>query len=163
MKPQEFIDAIAYAAQMSMKNTGIPASFVIAEGALESAWGASRLAIEGTNLFGVKADISWHGDTITMNTREFMHGNWIMVPAKWRKYTDWLSCLSDHAAFFRKNPRYAHALEVEKDGIAFAKAVAEAGYATDPEYANKIISIINAHELLKLDDGEIIYYPNKRI
>ena len=163
MRPQEFIDTIGYAAQASMKLTGIPASFVIAEAALESAWGASRLSTEGMNLFGVKADKSWEGDVLTMNTREFMHGSWIIVAAKWRKYTDWLSCIKDHADFFHKNPRYAHALEVEGDAIAFTKAVADAGYATDPAYADKIISIINAHDLLKLDDGEIVYYDNQRV
>ena len=60
MKPGDFIKAIGPAAQASSQTTHIPASFTIAEGALESGWGASQLALQGFNLFGVKADSSWH-------------------------------------------------------------------------------------------------------
>jgi flagellum-specific peptidoglycan hydrolase FlgJ len=151
MKPSEFIDELLPSAMASQLQTGIPASFVIAEGALESAWGKSRLATEGMNLFGVKANHAWRGKTITMNTREHINGEWKIVPAVWRKYENWLGCLKDHAEFFLVNPRYKPALDVAHDAIAFTKAVAAAGYATDPEYANKTITIINAHNLQELD------------
>ena len=151
MKAEEFISAIAPSAKKSMEKTGIPASFVIAEGALESAWGTSGLAVQGKNLFGVKADKSWTGEILTMNTREFIKGKWVLVPAYWRKYATWDECIDDHAAFFMQNRRYKPALAVEKDGEAFARAVAAAGYATDPEYANKVIAIMQGHELVKFD------------
>ena len=150
MTPEDFIKTIAPAAQSSMRSTHIPASFVIAEAALESGWGLSLLVVEGRNLFGVKADASWHGDILTMRTREFLHGQWVIVPALWRKYPDWLSCITDHAEFLQDNPRYKAAF-LHTDVEAFTRAVAAAGYATDPDYADKIISVIRAHNLTQFD------------
>lgn len=152
MDAQAFIDLIGPAAQASMRTTGVPASFTVAEAALESGWGESQLARDGKNLFGVKADPAWHGDVLTLNTREFLHGTWVMVPARWRKYNDWQNCMDDHAAFLHQNRRYAACFQCVA-GDAFAKAVAQAGYATDPDYASKVISIINQHGLADLDGG----------
>ena len=150
MKPDEFIAAISPAAKASAATTKIPASFTVAEAALESGWGSSQLAQEGKNLFGVKADRAWTGQTLTMRTREFIHGQWVLVPAQWRKYADWLGCLEDHAAFLLDNPRYKAAFE-HADGEGFAHVVAAAGYATDPDYANKVCSVITSHGLATLD------------
>jgi flagellum-specific peptidoglycan hydrolase FlgJ len=155
MTPAEFIAAIGPAARTSMAKTKIPASFTIAEGALESGWGKSLLATQGHNLFGVKADKAWHGDILTMNTREFLKKQWVMVPARWRKYPDWLSCIDDHAAFLLTNPRYRPAFAACGDAEAFTKAVAAAGYATDPTYADKIIAVIHAHQLTTFDKGNL--------
>lgn len=155
MSPKEFIAGIAPAARASALRTKIPASFVVAEGALESAWGTSRLAAEGFNLFGVKADPSWHGAVLTMPTREFSGGNWIVVPAKWRKYDNWQGSIDDHAAFLLGNPRYQGAFDCTT-GATFARAVAAAGYATDPDYASKIVSIIATYALDSLDTASIV-------
>jgi len=151
MKPDDFIKTIAEAAQKSAAATGVPAGFTIAQGALESAWGSSRLATEGKNLFGVKADKSWTGDTLIISTRECFNGKWCVVDAKWRKYPDWLSCLNDHADFFHKNPRYAKAF-LTKNSEEFAKAIAAVGYATDPAYSDKLIATIRARKLSAYDD-----------
>ncbi|RKP50499.1 glycoside hydrolase family 73 protein [Trinickia fusca] len=150
MSPQDFIASLAPAARASAENTRIPASFVVAEGALESGWGTSRLAVEGFNLFGVKADASWHGPVLAMPTREYLGGQWVMVPANWRKYGDWLGSITDHASFLLENPRYQPAFACTS-GAAFAEAIAKAGYATDPQYAAKIASIIGTHGLDALD------------
>lgn len=155
MEPKTFIQQISPAAQASMRASGVPASFIVAQAALESGWGESRLAKEGKNLFGVKAHGSWRGEILTLNTREFMNGQWITVPAHWRQYADWLDCLNDHAAFLKQNPRYAACFECTS-GETFARAVANAGYATDPEYANKLVSIILANHLLELDVPKLI-------
>ena len=151
MKPDDFIEAIGTAAQASAAATKIPASFTVAEAALESGWGVSQLAAQGFNLFGVKADKAWKGDTLTMRTREFLKGKWVIVPALWRKYADWRGCIDDHAKFLLTNPRYKPAFSCT-DGESFARAVAKAGYATDPQYADKIISVIRAHDLATLDE-----------
>jgi flagellum-specific peptidoglycan hydrolase FlgJ len=150
MTPSDFIHTIAASAQASMRTTHIPASFVVAEGALESGWGTSELTRDACNLFGVKADPSWCGPVLEMRTREFLHGKWVIVPAMWRKYSNWLGCITDHAAFLLDNPRYKPAFQ-HQDGEGFARAVAAAGYATDPQYASKLIEIINAHGLAALD------------
>ncbi len=150
MTPTTFISALTAAARASAAITKIPASFTIAEAALESGWGTSQLAQHGFNLFGVKADPSWDGPTIDMNTREFLNGEWVMQVAKWRSYDDWSGAIMDHAEFLHSNPRYDAAFQAV-NAEDFTRAVAAAGYATDPAYADKIISIIRAHGLLALD------------
>ena len=152
MDAPAFIALIGPAAQASAKVTGVPASFTVAQAALESGWGESLLARQGKNLFGVKADPSWRGEVLAFNTREFLRGAWVMVPAHWRKYAGWQECLDDHAAFLRQNRRYALCFACTT-GTAFARAVAQAGYATDPEYAEKLVSIIEQHRLDRLDGG----------
>ena len=148
--PALFIAAIAPAAVASAAKTLVPASFTIAEAALESGWGTSQLAIQARNLFGVKADPSWRGPTFSLQTREFLHGQWVMVPAKWRAYADWQGCMDDHAAFLHGNPRYASCFD-HTNGEGFAQAVADAHYATDPAYADKLIATMRAHDLAQFD------------
>ncbi len=148
MTPEEFITAVAPAAQASMHATQIPASFVIADGALESGWGEH---CPGFNIFGVKADPSWHGAVTVQRTREFIDGKPEIIEARFRAYPDWLGSISDHAQFLLTNPRYEDAFSYTGDPEAFARAVAAAGYATDPAYAGKIISIIRQHNLTAFD------------
>lgn len=147
MSPEDFIAAVAPAARASMQTSKIPASFTVAEGALESGWGAHA---PGYNLFGIKADSSWTGPVTVQRTREFLHGAWTFVEAKFRAYPDWLGSIEDHAQFLLTNPRYRPAFAYVS-GSTFAQAIAAAGYATDPDYATKIISIIKTHNLSALD------------
>ncbi len=152
MKPQEFIDQIAKAAQAVAKQSGVPASLSIAQAALESGWGESGLAKTGNNLFGIKADSLWRGQTLTLNTKEFIKGQWVVVPALWRKYPSWQASIDDHAAFLKRNSRYKACFACT-NAQAFAKALAQAGYATDPAYADKVVGLIKQHNLLALDGG----------
>ena len=150
MKPQDFINALKDDAMVSASQTKVYASFSIAEAALESAWGTSKLAMQGYNLFGVKADKSWTGDTISFRTREYLNKQWVFVNALWRKYPSWLGSFNDHAEFLHHNHRYAKAFlagSVEE----FTIEIANAGYATDPLYASKIIVIIKQHDLKQFD------------
>ena len=150
MKPSEFIMRLTPGAVASAKASGVLASITIAQAALESGWGESGLAKTGNNLFGIKADSLWRGQTLTMNTKEFIKGQWVVVPALWRKYPSWQASMEDHAAFLRRNPRYK-ACFLCTTGPAFAKALAQAGYATDPEYANKLVALMDKHQLQSLD------------
>ncbi len=150
MTPKEFIATLSEAAKASAKVTGVPASFTVAQAALESGWGRSLLARQGKNLFGVKADRAWTGETLAMSTREFLKGEWVQIQALWRRYTTWQDSLDDHGAFFRKNKRYAPCFTA-KDAIDFAQQVQACGYATDPAYAEQIIKLIKQYDLLKLD------------
>lgn len=146
MKPADFIAKIKPGADACEASEGIPAGFTIAQAALESAWGSSSLSRAAFNLFGVKSDPSWTGQIITLPTREYLNGKWVTVNAKWRLYKDWAECLIDHAHFLKSNPRYSRALTI-RDSRGFARAIAAAGYATDPRYADKLISIIDQHHL----------------
>ncbi len=150
MNPSEFIMRLTSAAVASAKATGVPASITLAQAALESGWGESALAKTGNNLFGIKADSLWRGQTLTMNTKEFIKGHWVVVPALWRKYPSWQSSIDDHAAFLKQNPRYK-ACFLCTTSPAFARALAQAGYATDPDYANKLIALMSKHQLQSFD------------
>lgn len=150
MIPNDFIAKIAPTAQSSQVTTNIYSSFVIAEAALESGWGSSQLYVQANNIFGVKADSSWKGDTFSLQTNEYIDGKNVIVPALWRKYPDMLSCITDHASFLMNNHRYAPAFETNNVND-FVTAIAQAGYATDPNYSQKIMEIINFHNLTQYD------------
>lgn len=150
MIPAEFIMRLSNPAMESQRKSGVPASITIAQAALESAWGESGLARTGNNLFGIKADSRWRGETISLNTREFIRDQWVVVPAKWRKYVSWQASIDDHAAFLKLNPRYK-ACFLCTTASAFAQALVQAGYATDPNYANKLIALVNRHQLQSFD------------
>lgn len=147
MTPKEFISAIAPAAQAAAKTTGIPASFTIAQAALESGWGAKA---PGHNLFGIKADAAWHGPVAVSATHEHVGGKDVPVRDVFRAYDDWLGSIEDHAKFLLSNPRYRPAFAFD-DGVDFAHAIAAAHYATDPAYGSKLASIIYTHNLRTLD------------
>lgn len=153
MKPAEFIAALRDGAIASAKASGVPASVTIAQAALESGWGTSGLCSSSCNLFGVKADPAWKGPTCEMLTTEYVGGKPVKVMAKWRKYPDWTACIADRSAFLRSNPRYRLAFTSQRSGEDFARQIAAAGYATDPHYADKVISIIRQYKLDQLDAG----------
>lgn len=147
MTPAEFIEAILPGARTTQRTAGIPVSFTIAQAALESGWGSR---VRGNNLFGIKADKSWAGDTVDIPTHEVIHGERVAVTAKFRSYGNWADCLQDRAKFFVQNPRYAKCFR-EKTGVNWARAVAVAGYATDPGYADTLIAIIRGRRLEQYD------------
>ena len=147
MTPAEFIAAIAPAAQASAAVTGVPASFTIAQAALESGWGKRT---PGNNLFGIKADKSWQGCRVAVPTHEFIDGRYVAVTADFRAYPGWQGCMDDHGAFLRDNDRYKPCFGTT-DGEEFARRVAAAGYATDPDYAGKLIATMRAHDLRQFD------------
>lgn len=151
MTPDEFLDAIVPAARACHEATGIPASFTIAQAALESGWGKSRLSREANNLFGVKANARWKGPVISMLTGEHVKGKDIIEQALWRKYQSWAACLADRSVFFRENKRYAKCFN-ETTGEGWANAVAAAGYATDVNYAKKLIAMIHSRNLTRFDN-----------
>jgi len=153
MTPQQFISEITPYAQQSQESTNIPSSFVVSEAALESGWGSSQLALQAFNLFGVKADSSWHGPVLTLPTKEFIKCVWVTQQAKWRKYDSWLSCISDHATFLLTNPRYAPAFKTTNVSD-FVHAISSAHYASDPLYSNKIMEIITQHNLTQYDKNK---------
>lgn len=151
MTPQAFLDLLLPAAQACQRQFGIPASFTLAQAALESAWGSRA---PGNNLFGVKADKAWRGATVDVPTHEVVAGKSVAMICKFRAYADLSACLADHAAFFKANPRYAPCFR-ELTGEGWARTVAAAGYATDPQYADKLIATIRARNLSRFDQVKV--------
>lgn len=113
---------------------------IIAQAALESAWGAKAI---GHNLFGIKADPSWIGARQTVRTREVIGGQSVMIDAEFRDYPSFAESIADHFAFLRDNSRYA-AAGVFNAGSdqAYFEALQRAGYATDPHYAASLMNMV---------------------
>jgi flagellum-specific peptidoglycan hydrolase FlgJ len=86
-----------------------------------------------------------------MPTREVNNGNAVTVQAAFRKYNTMAESVEDHANLFVVDKRYAHAMAVTNDPNAFAQEIQRAGYATDPNYANLLISLMQQHHLYQYD------------
>ena len=123
-------------------------SVAIAQAALESAWGTSGLAANHNNLFGIKG--SYGGHTANMTTWEVYGGVTYTIAADFRAYPDWTTSIKDYGVFLNVNSRYKQALGLT-DYKKQIKALHEAGYATDPHYQTKIVSIIEANDLTIFD------------
>lgn len=150
MTPQAFIDALLPAARDCQQKYGIPASFTLAQAALESRWGASDIAVKAFNLFDVKADSSWHGPVFNLASGEVLNGKEVVVPCSWRKYGSWAESLEDRVRFFKQNRRYASCWQ-QTTGAGWARAVQLAGFATDPNYATKLIAVMDGRNLQRFD------------
>lgn len=149
---QSFIDTIAPLAIDDMRKTGVPASLTIAQAILESANGNSTLAQQANNLFGMKG--KGPAGSIRLPTREYKNGEWITTYADFRKYRNWAESVTDHSNLFLNGVSWNRDLYrgvIGKDGISASYEVAKAGYATDPDYAQKLIKLITDHQLLKYD------------
>jgi peptidoglycan hydrolase-like protein with peptidoglycan-binding domain len=144
-----FLDRIAADAIKSQRNTGVPASVTMAQALLESDRGRSGLTTRANNFFGIKGE--GPAGHITMPTRENFNGRWVTVDANFRKYNSPSESFDDHGKFLRKNPRYAPAFKHTDDARQFAREIHKAGYATDPQYSNKLISIMKEYGLERFD------------
>ena len=132
--------------------SGLFPSVLLAQAALESGWGESILAKKFNNLFGIKSDKSWKGESVILPTREVINGTSIIVDQPFRVYSDPSDSFSDRNKFLQKNPRYTKAgVFTAKTPEAQAIALQNAGYATDPGYAAAIIKIINTYDLKRFD------------
>ena len=149
-----FLSAIKQGAMDGAKE-GILPSITAAQAILESGWGSSELAkVPNNNLFGIKDSEDWHGEIVTVPTQEYLNGDYITVNAAFRKYATWNDSVVDHAKFFtstewRKN-NYRKVVN-ETDYRIAAQELKNAGYATDPSYAGKLISLIEAYKLYEWD------------
>ncbi|MDR9852415.1 glycoside hydrolase family 73 protein [Paenibacillus sp. VCA1] len=151
MKQENFIAKIAPLAVADQSKTGVPASLTIAQAALESSWGESRLAAQANNLFGIKGE--GPAGSIRMQTSEYVRGAWVQIFAYFRMYHNWEESMQDHSRLIVNGPagdrRYRDALNT--DGRSAARAVAKAGYATDPQYADKLVQIMDKYGLYQYD------------
>ena len=141
-----FVDKLAEGAQKASETTGIPARFIIGQAALESGWGKREIKqANGTtshNVFGIKAGRDWTGKTVSTVTTEYIHGTPHRVVEKFRAYDSYADAMTDYAKLIKDNPRYASVMNGGQTAEGFAQGLQRAGYATDPHYARKLISIM---------------------
>ncbi|MWV45779.1 mannosyl-glycoprotein endo-beta-N-acetylglucosamidase [Paenibacillus sp. HJL G12] len=151
MNRADFIAKIAPLATADQLQTGVPASLTIAQAALESSWGGSGLTAKANNLFGIKGE--GPAGSIRMLTSEYIKGTLVQIEAYFRMYHSWGESIQDHSRLIVNgvagDRRYAGALNA--DGKTAARLVAKAGYATDPQYADKLIQIMDQNNLYQYD------------
>lgn len=155
---QEKVDFLNYIYQGSLESWtshGILPSISAAQAILESSWGTSTLGRSPNhNLFGIKVSPDWTGGQVVMSTQEFVNGQFVTIKAAFRTYPSWSASIKDHAAFFTstawRKERYKDVVG-QKDYKLAAAALQAAGYATDPQYSTKLISIIERYHLYQWD------------
>ena len=149
---RDFILSLAAAVRVSQQLTGVPASVALAQAILESDWGRSRLARDAKNLFGIKAHSrAGTAGVYTAGTWEVLGGVSVIAREPFKAYQTVADSIVDHGHWFHDQPRYHGALELRGDPRAFARAIAEAGYATDPDYAAKLIALMDRFDLYAYD------------
>lgn len=151
-----FVDQVLPHAKRAAQALGVPAEAIVAQAALETGWGrhVPRHA-DGTpsyNFFGIKADVSWKGARLTKSTHEHLGGRMQSVSADFRSYGSIGEAFDDYARFLQTNPRYADALREGADGKGFVRGLQEAGYATDPAYADKLLKLMGGQTISRAGD-----------
>lgn len=159
MTKQDYIAKYQDVAIEEMIEFKIPASITLAQAILESGNGNSRLATEANNHFGIKCHVGWEGESIRMDDDA--------ANECFRKYKHAYDSYKDHSFFLSQRDRYSFLFDLEiTDYKSWAKGLKKAGYATNPNYAELLINIIEEFELYKLDlmEGPVItenIFPNE--
>lgn len=141
-----FISRLMSPAREVARHSGIPHQLIIAQAALESGWGNHEIMTPhgkpSHNLFGIKATPGWKGETTDITTSEYINGVLRKVKASFKVYKNYTDALADYASFLTGNPRYQKVIHSESVEKA-AHALQDGGYATDPDYAKKLMNIIH--------------------
>lgn len=143
---ERFMQTLAAPAQAASVATGVPAELILAQAALETGWGRHEIATQqgqnSFNLFGIKAGSHWKGKTTDIVTHEYINGRRMQVVDTFRVYDSFEHAFTDYANLIGNNPRYAGVVQAANAQQA-ARELQLGGYATDPRYADKLISVMN--------------------
>jgi flagellar protein FlgJ len=147
----DFVDAVLPTIRAAATALGVSPLGLLAQAALETGWGRrmARTAngAPSLNLFGIKADPHWGGARATANTVEFSGGVATQKQTAFRAYGSIAESVRDFARLLAKSPRYADALSQGDNAQAYVKSIGQSGYATDPDYANKLNDILHGSTL----------------
>jgi len=142
---KDFLAQLSLPARLASEQSGVPHHLILAQAALESGWGQRQITRENGepsfNIFGVKATPGWKGPTTEITTTEYENGEAVKVKARFRVYSSYLEALSDYVGMLTRNKRYS-AVTTAATAEQGAQALQNAGYATDPNYARKLTSMI---------------------
>lgn len=145
-----FVAALAPHAQAAASTLGVSPRALVAQAALESGWGRHVIrdaaGRSSHNYFGIKAGPAWDGAVVKVPTTEYINGRAVTVHAAFRAYPDAGAAFADYVDFIGGNPRYEDVVANGASARRFAAELAAAGYATDPNYANKIMAILDADD-----------------
>jgi peptidoglycan hydrolase FlgJ len=144
---QSFVDKFKAPAQAASRATGIPAHHILGQAALESGWGKREIKMpdgsDSHNLFGVKAGKDWNGKVAEVTTTEYHNGVASKQVERFRAYGSYAESFQDYANLLSDNPRFSGVLG-QTDSKVFAQGMQQAGYATDPHYADKLAGVIGS-------------------
>ncbi|MEQ1529484.1 MAG: flagellar assembly peptidoglycan hydrolase FlgJ [Methylococcales bacterium] len=152
---QEFVKQLQPYAEQAAKELGVDPKALLAQAALESGWGRSLIknanGSNSYNLFNIKAGRSWQGKQAQVSTLEFEQGVAKKTQAGFRSYSSFAESFQDYVAFIKSNPRYGEALKQVGNAENYLHKLQQAGYATDPNYAAKVIKIYNGNTLASIE------------
>ena len=155
--PEEFIQSLFPVAEKVAGEIGLDPKALVAQAAVETGWGQHMIHSSGGqnshNLFGIKAGRDWSGDKQVVETLEYTQGLPKKQKAAFRSYNDFQSSMQDYVQFIKDSPRYRNAVEQSAEPNAYFQQLQQAGYATDPKYAEKVMSVFNSDKLAGLSAG----------
>tara|TARA_R110001583_G_scaffold9788_2_gene45896 strand:+ start:11499 stop:12575 length:1077 start_codon:yes stop_codon:yes gene_type:complete len=145
-EPKDFVSALIEPAKSVQEKIGVPFQVIIAQAALETGWGQKIIKDENgsssNNLFNIKADNRWAGDKVTKDTLEFEQGAMIKKSEPFRMYESLSDSVDDYINFLSTGERYQEVLQDSGNVEHFLQGLQKAGYATDPQYADKILGTL---------------------
>ncbi|MEM7209391.1 MAG: flagellar assembly peptidoglycan hydrolase FlgJ [Pseudomonadota bacterium] len=147
-RPEDFVRDIWPHAVDAARELGVDPRVLVAQSALETGWGLKVPrhpdGSSSFNLFGIKAGSNWQGETVSINTLEFEQDAFVRQRSSFRAYDSIEASMRDYVDFLKTRARYAGALEQAADPEKYTRALQDAGYATDPIYADKILRVMQS-------------------
>lgn len=144
---ESFLSHLQTPAHQASRDSGLPAELILAQAALETGWGRRRITTadgkDSHNLFGIKAGSQWRGATTEVVTTEYIDGKALKQVEKFRVYPNHHAAFTDYVRLISGHPRYA-AVSAAPNAHQAAHALQEAGYASDPAYADKLIAVMES-------------------
>ncbi len=143
--PAQFIRRLLPELSSAARHLGLDVKALVSQAALETGWG--KRVIERAdgqsshNLFGIKADKSWDGNAVRVPALEYRQGLAERSLESFRAYDSFAESAMDYVNFLKSNPRYQRALSITENVAGFWQELQNAGYATDPNYADKLLNI----------------------
>lgn len=157
--PTSFIQSLLPYAKKAAKVLGISPEVMIAQSALETGWGKKILQKANQessfNLFNIKSHKSWQGESVNKSSLEVEEGISVFRNSNFRVYQNLEESFEDYTRFILNNKRYDNALQQGEDAGRYIEELQEAGYATDPQYAEKIKTIMNSKNFQAAVKGDI--------
>lgn len=144
---QDFLDMASDSAELVSAKWGVPTSVLLAQSALESGWGKH---VKNNAYFGIKGK-SPTGNSTSFGTTEVINGKVIHIKDTFRAYADYAESADDYGRFLNENKRYKPAFNYTNEPNQFITEIAKAGYATDPDYAPKLIHLMERYDLYEFD------------
>ncbi len=149
--PEAFVRNLWSSAEQAAAAVGVEPEALLAQAALETGWGQHLIhTADGRsshNLFNIKADARWQGERAFRETLEYIDGVAVKRREAFRVYDSYQQSFQDYLAFLSGSPRYAEAMQQSGDSAAYFSALQQAGYATDPHYAKKVLRVMGGEEM----------------